>query len=168
MTTKPPDSTSSPASPSQPVPVYVPVSGYARATIDAGSGVVGSVVDDGRIRVDYEGNRYGAANLNRWADRVHAALDRHLVHYPTVARAIVPAADLVVVGSFDQNLGELSILDGYRDQVVAWLAVDDAGLDGQLHTSSARHQMRRDVARLRADPATRELADEYARRHRID
>ena len=43
------------------VTVYVPREGTdAARRIDAKSGVVGSVVDDELVRVDFEGNRYGA------------------------------------------------------------------------------------------------------------
>lgn len=85
--------------------VYVPKIGTnAHATIDAGSGIVGTVVAGGEVRIDFEGNRYRTDNIRTWADKVFHAAGRHTFNegrgYPTVARAHVPSEDLTCVGTF--------------------------------------------------------------------
>jgi hypothetical protein len=55
----------------------------------------------GRIRIDYEGNKYGSAGLKTYAERVYKAANRHITQYPTIARMWVPPAALVEVGVVD-------------------------------------------------------------------
>ena len=53
-----------------------------------GSGIVGSPSEDrsGLVRIDFEGNLYGALNLASYRDRLFHAAGRHVTGYPTVAR----------------------------------------------------------------------------------
>jgi hypothetical protein len=64
-----------------------------------GSGIVGSPHGPG-IRIDYEGNRHGASNIETWEDKVLHAAGRHVKHYPTSARAYVTEENLIEVGVF--------------------------------------------------------------------
>jgi hypothetical protein len=158
--------------------VYVPAdSAAASLTIDAGSGIVGTASDElGRTLVDFEGNRYGAVNLVTYADRVHCAADRHVVRYPTTARALLDTITLVRVGTFDPETGDIDLLgadedpDAARARIAAWCGVTPADVDAQLRTTSARHQMRREIAAARAsgNPDLQFAADQMALRHGLD
>ena len=85
--------------------IYVPKPGtFAAKTILPKSGIVGTIQEDGRIRIDYEGNKYGSANVKNFADRVLHAAGRHTYGdkgYPTVARMWVDQQDVIEVGCWD-------------------------------------------------------------------
>ena len=103
--------------------VFVPIEGSrAWSTIDRGSGIVGQRVralsyrpgtrtpaDDWLLLLDYEGNRYNAANIKTYADRVKHAAGRQATLYPTVARAHVEATDVVKIGEFDPDTGVVTV-----------------------------------------------------------
>lgn len=86
--------------------LYVPVtspegSGDFASSLAPGSAVVGVTAEQpfgGRIHVCYEGNLYGAANLADFGGRASCAADRLRTGYPTVARAMVGAEELMLVG----------------------------------------------------------------------
>jgi len=136
-----------------PVRVYLPLVG---APLDIlvmpGSAVVSAAEpEEERLLVDYEGSTR-AENIITFADRCHHAADRHRSFYPTVARAFVPVAQLIPVGSYDPEMGEIT-LDGDEERVrlAAWLGLDDDALDRELSTEgSLRHKMRREVQALKA------------------
>jgi hypothetical protein len=130
--------------------VYVPApDSHLRQTIAAGSGIVGTPQDDGRVLIDYEGNLYGAAQLNDYTARVYHAHDRHVwpsgldpakpaTGYPTVARALVEGSELLEVGSYDPDSRTILVSDAAA--LVAWTddvrvigdqAVDVADLDSE-------------------------------------
>lgn len=113
-------------------------------SIDARSAVVGTPAKDyfpdllgfggaDEIVVDFEGNRYGATNMVTYADRASHAAGRHQVHYPTVARLVVKAAQLIRVGSFDFRNERVHVDD--RDALTAWLGDFD---DAELYGTSVR------------------------------
>lgn len=82
--------------------VYVPaerVRGRLRVAV-AGSAIVGPSSPDelGRVMVDYEGGIYDQ-DFDFDKKLFHAA-GRHIGRYPTVARAWVPAEDLMAVGTY--------------------------------------------------------------------
>jgi hypothetical protein len=118
------------------VDVFVPRPGGRLAvTIDARSGIVGTPIrewfkndgedpedaEDGILVIDYEGNRFGAANIRTYADRVMQAAGRHAVHYPTVARQTVPGwqDELLRVGVYVPNEKQVNVAD---DESMAHLA----------------------------------------------
>jgi hypothetical protein len=90
--------------------VFVPTEGSrAWSSIDRGSGIVGSPLADGWLLLDYEGNRYGAANIKSYADRVKHAAGRQRTLYPTVARMHADPSDVIKVGEFDPNTGLVTV-----------------------------------------------------------
>lgn len=103
--------------------VYVPAPGW-RHTIHPKSGIVGSpasVRDQAwDLCIDFHGDLYPMANIVTYADRVHHAADRHLVRYPTVARAWVRFSDVIHVGTWFHVSQELVIFDADRD-LQRWL-----------------------------------------------
>jgi hypothetical protein len=148
--------------------VYVPREGstYER-TIDRGSGIVGSLEESGRILIDYEGNRFGSPGLAGFADRVHNAAGRHGVHYPTVARALVDPSEVIEVGEYDYERGVVELYgEEERAQLERWLGTAD---ESELETrGNTRHEMRREVEQLLANPATREQGRWLARHYKLD
>lgn len=105
------------------VPVYLMTS-TATHSILPGSAIVGdyeSLV--GRITIDFEGNRYGASNLIRFVERVHAAWERHTQKYPTVSRAYVQAHELSIVGTFDPLHGRVEVNPIDMPKLEEWLAM---------------------------------------------
>ena len=86
--------------------------------VDAGSAVVcalsGESVDigpSGLVTVYFESNRFGAANLERFPERVRVAASRLVSHTATVARALVPASSLRAVGTYDYVEHRLRVHD---------------------------------------------------------
>lgn len=81
----------------------------AAELIDPGSAIVSAETGPALIEVDFEGNRHGAANLTRYWARVVQAAGRHVVKYPTIARARVPRHDLIPIGWFDVASQEITL-----------------------------------------------------------
>lgn len=118
----------------EPGTVYVP---RGPGVVDRGSGIVGRLGPDGRLTVYFEGNRYGAANIVTWADRVAVAQDRLTQQYPTVARSTVPLAAMCAVGRFDGT--RITVHPGAETIVARWLG---SFRPGELNVSWA---VRRDA-----------------------
>jgi hypothetical protein len=119
------------------VDVYVPVEGSSAArTIDRGSGIVGRVHGH-HVQLDYEGNRYGAANLKTFADRVRQAWGRQSESYPTVARMTVPLLQVVKVGEFHPDTGRVALVNEHlNDRLLRWL-----GLEGETSLEIPMEQL---------------------------
>jgi hypothetical protein len=104
------------------VAVFVPVAGKLEV-IDRGSGIVGDRWVGDEVLIDYEGNRYGYANVKTFADRCARAYDRQSVSYPTVARMVVHRDALIQVGTFDQDQ---RVVYSENDAALReWLGLDD-------------------------------------------
>lgn len=134
------------------------------------SGIVGTAQAAGMVLIDYEGNRYQAANIVSFADRVHHAWGRHSTSYPTVARACIPAEELIAVGSYDPLRGDVQLYGPEERQALcAWLEVEQ--LDEQeLRSTGVKHQARREIEQALAspDPRRKLVAREMARRLQIE
>jgi hypothetical protein len=102
--------------------VYVPrVGAMSCSSILPKSGIVGTVDGPERVRIDFEGARYGQMGMETWADKLLFAAGRHVTNYPTVARLHVPREDLVDVGWWDTEANTVD-LDGDKiDHVREWL-----------------------------------------------
>lgn len=75
--------------------IVVPRSGtQSEKVIDPRSGVVAKRKGD-QVMVYYEGNRMGAENLRRYAERVSNAAGRLFQRYPTVAKSAYSLADFL-------------------------------------------------------------------------
>lgn len=111
------------------IAVYVPKPGL-HGLIAPKSGVVGSTqgVTD-RVMIDYEGNLFGAVNLERYANRVARAYDRHVTRYPTVARAFVSPDELIQIGTYEPaEFGVLVYPGGAMNDLAEWLGVEEVDL----------------------------------------
>lgn len=102
--------------------VYVP---KEPSGIAVGSAVVGQPTGRQRIRVDYEGDLYGRG----WsfAERLHHAAGRHLTEYPTVARSWLQPEDLIPVGRYESDSGDLVLDDERAAEVLGWWLGAEAG-----------------------------------------
>jgi hypothetical protein len=86
--------------------------------VDLGSAIVcalsGSDLDigpSGLVTIYFESNRYGAVNLETFPERVRVAASRLVSHLPTVARALVPATSLRLVGTYDYEAHRIDVTD---------------------------------------------------------
>lgn len=106
--------------------VFVPASptGWLARTVARGSAIIGSATSDDWVMVDYEGALYGQSTLRTYADRARRAAERHLAHYPTIARALVTRSALRQVGWFDPQRG-IILFEHERDAVASWLHVQE-------------------------------------------
>ncbi len=89
-----------------------------------GSAVVGTEPDaNGTVRVDFEGNLFGAENLRGYEARVRQAAGRHAMRYPTMARGTVPATELRRVGEIDTTDWQLYLNNdaALKAAVAKWL-----------------------------------------------
>lgn len=119
MTTR--TSTDKPAMGATEYRLYVPAAG-SLTHIDDGSAIVGEPEGD-RIGVDFEGNRYGACNMQTFEDRITHAAGRRAYRYPTTARASYPADALIEVGTvrYDELMRSWIISDiTDRQALQAW------------------------------------------------
>ena len=109
------------------ITVFVPApESAALASIRRGSGIVAREAwEDLRpeVQIDYEGNLYGAVNLETFANRVRRAWERQERHYPTVARMFVPRYELVPVGWFDPEAGVVNV-NRDDERLAEWLEVE--------------------------------------------
>lgn len=109
--------------------VYVPAPGtrLREEIIWDGSGVVGSEVGgSGRLRIDYEGDD---DLFPTFGTRVRRAAERHTWEgpdgksgYPTSACAYVSPEEVIAVGSYRPEEGQLDVTD--RAAVEEWLGLD--------------------------------------------
>jgi hypothetical protein len=108
------------------LPVYVPRASHSEVgQIDAGSAVVGLPLEDGRVGIHYEGNRYGSAVMERFADRVAQPAARLRFNYPTVAKARVPCESLDEVGRYDGVEGRVELSGKHAErELCRWLGVE--------------------------------------------
>ena len=110
--------------------VYIPT---GASIIDPGSGIVGRNFAGSHpwhgIEVYFEGNRFGSSNIKTFADRVYHAADRMVTNYPTVARAVMPVADLERVGTFDGQRVSLVSDGGALTRLARWIGAGE--VDGQ-------------------------------------
>lgn len=109
--------------------VYVPAPDSPfSALVWAGSAIVGRQPHGGQVEVYYEGARDGRApHLHA---RLELAAGRLLERYPTVARALVPAQELVAVGAYDPDWRRLTVTS--PDVLAAWCGVARDELEAQL------------------------------------
>jgi hypothetical protein len=95
------------------------------ASMLPGSAIVGPfTIEVGRIMIDYEGNKYGAANLRRYVERVYHAWDRQTSQYPTLARAWVMGHELVRIADFDPRSKTVIVHPLDERRLCEWLGVD--------------------------------------------
>lgn len=121
--------------------VYVPKEGTElREHIAQGSGIVGSPYGDtGRLRLDYEGNLHGLPELERFADRVARAAERHTWEtaegkgYPTSACAYTDPNQVVKVGEFVPEDGRVKVSD--EESLAGWLGYSEVPA-GELSATS--------------------------------
>lgn len=113
--------------------VYVPEhNSVERRLLANGCAIVGGYLGDvkatARIVVDLEDNRYGDRDRRprysweAYLDCVKRAAGRHVERYPTVARAALPATELIDIGTYNPETGELDIYN--PAELEAWADVD--------------------------------------------
>ena len=116
---------------------------------------------NGDVVIDYEGNLYGAAGMDVYANRVFHAWDRQVTNYPTIARRAARVEHLVRIGTFDPKAGKVVVegLIALQD----WLG-DDAKKPEQLVCTEHRYVVRRAVLAMIAtgDPAKVQNACRWA------
>lgn len=124
--------------------VYVPRPGTPTAMLVLPrSGCVGEEIvnhDETTIMLDVEGNKYDSSSMRTFANRVLHAAGRQAQRYPTVARFYVNPADLLLVGTYDDQYGEVTVTD--EQTLSAWLGIDHIPPD-ELVTDSYAQEMRR-------------------------
>lgn len=157
------------------VVVWVPTGRLTRL-VAQGSGVVSISPAGGveRVTIDVEGNLYGSAGMEVFANRVFHAYDRQAADYPTIARLFAPVAELQRVGTFDAAEGVVVLDDpeavaDNRAVLAAWLGTDSVR-EEDLIATGRQFSDRRLVRRLLAspDPADHEKARWYARHAKVD
>ena len=112
--------------PHPPLPVVIPRVGCL-PDICRGSGIVAQpwAADPAKLMLDYEGNIYGAVNIKNFADRVDHAYGRQITEYPTTARCWVDKDQVIEIGVWDPEKGEVILHPGeeIRGLVCTWLEV---------------------------------------------
>lgn len=91
--------------------IFVPTdSSPGCSFIASGAAIVGLEERGERIHVCYEGDIYGFIG-GGFANRVYHAADRLLHQAPTIARAFLPASDLVKVATWNHTEGTIGLDD---------------------------------------------------------
>ncbi|HVT77902.1 MAG TPA: hypothetical protein VHD87_12790 [Acidimicrobiales bacterium] len=120
----------------EPLLVVVPTESPLGAIIDPHSGIVGYGTTGDRVRVFYESNRFGFANVNNYADKCAIAASRAVTNYPTVASATPLRDEVHVIGVFDRDAGRVILTEGKEALLASWLDLPLEELDAQLTTTS--------------------------------
>lgn len=124
--------------------VYVPAEGQLE-TIAPGSAIVGNPTEaelhDGRrlVQIYYEGNLYGASNLDTYEGRLLIAADRLSVHYPTIAQRLVPSEDLICVGTWCHETKTLDVEE--PELLEAWKNQHWQAQGGSMQEAWAKYRM---------------------------
>jgi hypothetical protein len=75
--------------------------------IKKGSGIVAKYIDDEFVLIYYEGNLYGAENLEDYTERIRCAAGRAFENYPTIARTCVEKRrfkkEFIIIGRIDRD-----------------------------------------------------------------
>lgn len=126
------------------VDLYLPSPGTP-AVIAQGSGIVASILDGERLRVDFEGDLFRMMPDSTFADRCLHAADRHLTNYPTVARVAVRADTMRYIGTYDTVFGEAHLAEGAEPLLARWLGVEQLDHRELMTTQSVQQHSLRTV-----------------------
>jgi hypothetical protein len=130
-----------------------------------GSAVVSVACSGEQVLCSFEGNKYGAVNMQTLADKAMHAAGRLRTGYPTAALRSFPRSELTPVGLYDEELGELHIERGNEAIVARWVGCEVDDLRGELLTTgSAAHTAQRALDELSRTPNGR-LQAEWLRKH---
>jgi hypothetical protein len=66
--------------------------------------VVGKVQPCGQVLAYFEGNIYGAPDLNEWSERVKLAASRMHERYFTIAKGLYNQDNFDVIGTIDRDM----------------------------------------------------------------
>jgi hypothetical protein len=136
--------------------VYVPtLKSHLRRMILPGSGIVGTGQDDGRVLIYYEGNKYGAASLADYGDRVYHAWGRMTWEgrgYPTISWALVDAGELLEVGFL--------LVPEQPDEIAIGAELRRRGHFGPM-SFAIRDSVRRELAKPRVVIDRQDIVDEW-------
>ena len=105
--------------------LFVPANPSHTFGIDAGSAIVAGQSQRGkeRLTVHFEGNRFGAENMRKYSERCLHASGRAAMRYPTIAKASLPANELIKVGEFDLDTMQVTqVSDSAR--LESWLGTE--------------------------------------------
>ena len=109
--------------------LYVPVEQFGAHGIVPGSAIVARddrESDSDPLLVHYEGNMYGATNLESYLDRALCAAGRLLERYPTTAKMAAAPDELMFVGYLDYEQQRIDIEGLGSDRALAgWLGYGD-------------------------------------------
>lgn len=124
--------------------LYVPAAG-SNHSFAKGSAIVASVDQrkSRRICVHYEGNLHGAAEFGKYEVRAFHAATRQQRRYPTTAKSYVAPEEIIEVGLFDLETGEVTAVTNV-DLLSAWIPEEELWLKniarGQVPASTGPHQ----------------------------
>jgi len=126
--------------PSAVLNLYVPHPESSLCTeLARGSAIVGLPLESGAIRIYYEGNVIGAANLNSYRGKAIQAAGRLLhnypVGYPTVAKADVDPREVIEIGTIEPANGRVEIT-AQADDLSWWIDgvdLEDLGVLRRSH-----------------------------------
>lgn len=101
--------------------VFVPADASLIPEIAPRSAIVSPASATGEIRTCwFEGNVYGASNLETFVERCNCAAGRGAYRYPTVAITNLPAQLLRAVATFDLTQGCITAINDAQ-ALAAWL-----------------------------------------------
>lgn len=148
--------------------LYLPVpteNNIVGRTAKVGSAIVGSPSGNGSLVLDYEGSLHGAVNLKRFADRAAVAAGRHASRYATVARMTALESEVIEVGWYDDETGEVTALEPSIDALLTWVGCTEEEWETERLSSAARHEMHRELVKGLAsdDPAVVQQHLDWAR-----
>lgn len=104
------------------LPIFVPKqSEHGNTSLLPGTAIVGIEVlneEQGVIRGYFEGNKYGASNIESFEDKCLIAAGRGIQRYPTTAWDVFEIAELEKVGTYDYDNFRANITN--KEAVVEW------------------------------------------------
>ena len=130
-----------------------------------GSALVSVACSGEQVVCSYEGNKHGAVNIVTLADKAMHAAGRLRTGYPTAAVRSFRRSELVPVGFYDEEQGELHITGGAHANVARWVGCALSELSVELLTTgSMAHEVQRALRALDRTPNGR-LQAQWLRKH---
>lgn len=86
--------------------------------ISPASGIVGKPIENtDLVKVYFEGNKYGACNLNTFLDRLIVASGRCADNAPTTAFTVIAKNELTIIGTMDTDDYSLTLFKSKREAI---------------------------------------------------
>ena len=109
------------------VPLFVPKDPTSSSIIRGSAIVGGPLLDNGRLVIYFEGNKFNAQEGKRFVVRCMLAHGRMIKRYPTTAKMAILPDELIRIGEYDPIQRRVCVEEAER--LADWLSVGTIPID---------------------------------------